>query len=288
MTLHTREHSADPMKEQRNNFRGRGERRGATSKRALSALALSFALAGVFLGEKAVSAAQDGVEIDTTRASLEKWVETRRIISKERQDWALGKEVLEDRIEIVADEIASLRKRIEESEGDIAEADRKRAELLLQNERLKDASSSLEEAILGLEQRTQALIPRLPQPLQERIKPLSQQLPKGEALSLSIRFQNVVGLLNAINKFNTEITHTSEVHDLGWGTSAEVTAMYLGLGQSYYVNADGTSAAVGRPTKEGWEWSPATEQAADIQRAIMILKDEAQPAFVRLPVRIAK
>jgi hypothetical protein len=288
MTLHLQEHSADLMKEQEHNLRGIVERRRVASKRALLALAASCAVAGVFLGEKATSAAQDEFEIDTTRASLEKWVETRRIISKERQDWALGKEVLGDRIEIVADEIKSLRERIEESEGDIAEADRKRAELLLQNEQLKDASASLEEAILGLEQRTLALIPRLPQPLQERIKPLSQQLPKGEALSLSIRFQNVIGLLNAVNKFNTEITHTNEVHDLGWGTSAEVTAMYLGLGQSYYVNADGTSAAVGRPNSEGWEWSAATEQAADVQRAIMILKDEAQPAFVRLPVRVAK
>lgn len=276
------------MNENTNHHRGVPERRRSASKGALLALAVSCGAAGIFLGEKAVSAAQDEVEIDTTRASLEKWVETRRIISKERQDWALGKEVLEDRIEVVADEIASLRKRIEESEGDIAEADRKRAELLLQNEQLKEASASLESAILGLEQRTLALIPRLPQPLRERIKPLSQQLPKGETLSLSIRFQNVIGLLNAVNKFNTEITHTSEVHDLGWGTSAEVTAMYLGLGQSYYVNADGTSAAVGRPGKEGWEWSAATEQAADVQRAIQILKDEAQPAFVRLPVRIAK
>lgn len=222
-----------------------------------------------------------------TRAALEEWVETRRVISKERRDWELGREVLNDRIGVVSEEIDSLRGRISETEASISEADVKHAELVVENERLKEASSSLETSIVELEARTLALLKRLPAPLLERVKPLSQQIPSDPndtKLSLSIRFQNVIGLLNAVNKFDLEISHYSEVHDLGGGESAEVTAMYLGLGQSYFANAAGTKAGVGRPTEDGWEWSLANEDAPEILKALKIRRDEEPASFVRLPI----
>ena len=255
--------------------------------RTLLAFAVSAIAGGALLSATAQSSLQDGEEIDTTRAALEKWVETRRIISKERRDWELGREVLDDRIEVVSDEIESLRTRIKDTEASISEADIKHAELVVENERLKEASRSLESSIVELEARTLAILKRLPGPLLERIKPLSQQIPEDPAetkLSISIRFQNVIGILNAVNKFNLEITHYSEVHDLGGGESAEVTAMYLGLGQSYFANADGTKAGVGRPTEMGWEWSPVNEQAPEVLRALLIRRSEEPAAFVQLPI----
>jgi Protein of unknown function (DUF3450) len=270
------------MKDQSHN------RSGFAAQRLLPLITLGCVVIAL-LCSQALSVEQGDEELDTTRAALEQWVETRRVISKEKRDWALGKEVLNDRIEIVADEIESLQGRIDEAEGDIAEADKKRVELLLENDALKAASASLEESIVELEARTLSLLKRLPVPIIDRVRPLSQQIPADAAetkLSLSIRFQNVIGVLNMVNKYNLEISHNNEVHDIGGGVTAEVTAMYLGLGQSYYTNSNGTVAAVGRPTEYGWQWTPANNMAAEIHQAISILQGEEQASFVQLPISI--
>ncbi|MCB9914104.1 MAG: DUF3450 family protein [Planctomycetes bacterium] len=245
--------------------------------------------AGAFLSAPGLSALRDAEEVDLTRAALERWVETRRVISKERQDWKLGREVLQDRIGVVSEEIESLRGRIGAAEADIAEADVARAALIAQNDDLKAAAATLEDAVAGLEARTLALLPKLPQPLRERVKPLSQQIPSDPSdtkLTLSLRYQNVIGLLNAVNKFNTEITQESEVHELGEGKSAEVSVLYLGLGQGYFVNADGTAAAVGRPADSGWMWAEADHAAPQILQAVQVRREEKPAAFVRLPIVI--
>lgn len=227
--------------------------------------------------------------IERTRTSIEKWVETRRIISKERQDWALGKEMLSERIELVQREIEALEGKIKETQKSISDADKKRVELVDENEALKDAAQALADMVTAFETRTLALNKRLPDPLRERLKPLSQRIPKETTetkLSLSQRFSNVVGILNEINKFNREITVTSEMRILPDGGSAEVTAVYVGLGQAYYTGANGTIAGVGRPAQDGWHWDPANEFATEISDVVSILKNEKVAGFVPVPVKI--
>jgi hypothetical protein len=89
-----------------------------------------------------------------------------------------------------------------------------------------------------------------------------------------------------VNKFNREITVTSEVRTLADGNVAEVTALYIGLGQVYYVGANGTVAGVGRPSQNGWKWEPANDTADRISDAIAILKNEKVADFVPLPVKV--
>lgn len=234
-------------------------------------------------------ASQEPDRIGLARAEIEQWVETRRIISAEQRDWELGRQVLNDRIGMVQREIDALRARIREAEASIAEAERKRAELDAENQRLTDAASALDGAVAALESRTRELLPQLPEPIRERVRPLSQALPAdaaGTTVPLARRYQNVVGILNAVNKFQREIAVTSEVRELGDGTRAEVTVFYLGIGRAYYASADGRYAGVGSGSAEGWTWQPADEAAAAIVRALAILKNEATAAFVRLPLRI--
>ncbi len=238
-----------------------------------------------------LSSAQSGGEskVDQTREALDKWVETRRVISKEKQDWALGKEMLNDRIALVKREIDSLRGKIDDAAKSITEADKKKIDLDAENEKLEAASASLSDIVVKLETRTKALLKRLPEPVRDRVQPLSQRIPEkpdDTKLSLSERFQNVVGILNEVNKFNRNITITSEVRKLGDGATAEVTALYIGIGQAYYVSADGKAAGVGRATDSGWTWTPADDAAPAIAKAIAILKNEQVAAFVQLPVQI--
>jgi hypothetical protein len=65
-----------------------------------------------------------------------------------------------------------------------------------------------------------------------------------------------------------------------------VTALYVGLGQAYYVSANGTMAGVGRPSENGWSWEPSNDAADEITDAIAILKNEKVASFVPLPIKV--
>lgn len=228
-------------------------------------------------------------DTDGVRASLEKWVESRRVISEEQRDWALGKEMVQERIDLVQQEIDSLNDKIADAEKSIGEADKKRVDLVKENDELKAASASLQETVLMLETSTQAFLKRLPEPIRDRVKPLSQRIPddvKDTRLSLAERFQNIIGILNEVNKFSREITLTSEVRSLPDGSSAEVTALYVGISQAYYASADGKIAGTGTASATGWEWSANNAIAGEIMNAIAILKNEQVASFVQLPVEI--
>jgi hypothetical protein len=58
--------------------------------------------------------------------------------------------------------------------------------------------------------------------------------------------------LNEVNKFNREITVSSEVLTLSGGASAEVTALYVGIGKAYYVSRNGSAAGIGTASPDGW------------------------------------
>lgn len=235
------------------------------------------------------SAQETASPIDGTRSTMERWVETRSVIGKEKRDWALGREILNDRIGIVQREIESVQKRIEDAKKSTADADAKKQELAAENARLVAAAAGLSSTIGELETRTRTLLQRLPEPLRERVKLLSQRIPEDASntkLSLSERFLNVVGVLNEVNKFQREVTITSEVRKLADGSSAEVTAVYVGIGQGYYTTANGKAAGLGSATATGWEWQPANAEAPQIQKIIAILKNELPAEFVPVPVKV--
>lgn len=275
-------HNKSTMNHQSNQMQSR-------KRLTIPALAASATLACAgLLAVKATSAPQDSERVETARAALEKWADTRRLISKERNDWALGKEILNDRIALVEREIESLKVRLSETSGSIVEADKKVAELSAEEAQLKEDSAALAGLVWGFEQRTSQLVKRVPPPIAERVKPLSQRLPgtPDNKLSLAERFQNIVGILNEVNKFQRDIALVSEVRVLADGSSAEVTTVYFGLGQAYYATANGKSAGRGSATAEGWIWVPANESAAEISRMIAVLKNEQVASFVSVPLRV--
>ena len=130
------------------------------------------------LAPAVISADKDAGDVDQARTTLKKWVETRRIISQEKRDWALGREVLNGRIDLVQREIDAQRDKIGETEASIAEVYHQRAELIEENEQLKAASEALSSILVGLEARTTELLQRLPNAIRVHVRPLSQRLPK--------------------------------------------------------------------------------------------------------------
>jgi hypothetical protein len=220
------------------------------------------------------------------RMALEKWVETKRLICKERQDWRTEKALLEDRIQLVRRETESLKEAAAQIKNNIGEADQKLAESTAKIDELKAATAGLGQDIVRVEGGVRALLVQVPTPIAERVKPLSQRIPQPGAdtrLGLSERFQNVIGILNEVNKFSREITVTSEVRDQPDGGKAEVSVIYLGLARAYYCNASSGLAGIGRPGPEGWVWEPRNDLAQTVADTIAIYRNEKPAGYVLLP-----
>jgi len=237
------------------------------------------------------SASVQGVEDRTTevRTLLEKWVETRRVISKEQRERALGRETLSGRIRIVGREIESVRARIAELEKSIAEADARHAELAAEDQELVAVSAGLRGSVGDLEGRTRDLLRRLPVPAKDRVRLFSQRIPEDPAatdLRLGRRYESVVAVLNELNKLHNEVTLGRELLELPDGGSAEVSTLYVGLGQGYYVGLSGRAGGTGSAAPDGWRWRAADDAAPRITRALAILGNEQVAGFVPLPIAI--
>jgi hypothetical protein len=233
-------------------------------------------------------AADQAASIDVVRTALGKYIETQQIITKERKEWQQGKEILQARIELVKGETTALREKIKAAEGAMTEADKRKAELFAQNDKLKDSAAQLAATVTGYEADVRKLYKQLPEPLQQKLMPLFQRVPEDPSktrVSVAERFQNMLGILNEVNKANNEITVVYEVRNLADGKPAEVRTMYVGLAQAYFVSARG-EAGIGRPTPEGWRWETANQHAPQVALALEILQAKHSPAFVPLPMKL--
>jgi hypothetical protein len=252
------------------------------------------ALAGLALAAGVCLAAQDARDataaaVESARAALEKRVEIRRAISREASEWTLGRDVLESRIELVQRELDALRAKTGETEASSAGIEAKRAELAAERDALRGDAAELERELATFESGVLELLARCPGPLRERVRPVSQRIPLDPSqtrLSVSERYQYVLGVLNEIHKFQGSITVTSEVRELDDGRSVEVPTLYAGIGAGYFATADLVAAGIGRATPEGWVWSAADDAAARIAAAVAIQKNERVAAFVQLPVSV--
>ena len=246
---------------------------------------------GVWMAATALAAAAGArEEAERARQHLEKWLETQRLHAREEQEWRVGREVLQERVELLRREKASLRERIDQTRAESEQSTARLAELKAQNERLKDGNKPVLEDIKTLELRTLAILPWTPEPVRMRVAPLSQRIPANPAdsrLSLSERYQNVIGTLNELNKAARELVVSGEVRRLADGRQVEVTVFYIGISQAYYVNEKARVAGIGRLGPLGtWEWIERDELVEPIARVLGIYRGEQPAAYVPLPVAV--
>lgn len=223
-----------------------------------------------------------------SRLTMGKWIETQQLIGRERNEWSQGKEILKGRVELIGKEVASLQEKIGQSESSVAESGKTFAGLVEQREELKAASAQLVASVTLMEAEVKKIAPMIPDPVRAKLAPLFARLPEDPSttkVSIAERFQNVLGILNEVNKANSEITVNYEVRTLADGTSSEVQAIYVGLAQAYYISPRG-EAGIGRPSADGWKWESAKASADKILTVLEIIQGKQTPAFVPLPVKI--
>ena len=228
--------------------------------------------------------------IDATRETLTKWVETKQLISKEKSEWASGKDILEDRVRLAQAETTTVRDKLKEISTAVAEAQKKRDELAAQNDKLKATAEKSKAMVIAAEKKLRPLIPQLPEPLREKLKPIIARFPEDSeksTASMAERLQNVLGILDQASAFNSTVASVKELRTFPDGTRAEVTTVYLGLSQAYYTNREGTLAGIGHPGPDGWVWKPDNANGKKILLAVHILEGKEKGAtFIDLPVKI--
>jgi len=253
--------------------------------------ALAFLCSGAMVDARHAAQSGGGGDrptLEETRLAMGKWIETQRILSRERDDWQQGKEILLGRVELLRKEAGTLEERLAETESTVAEAERTRQALQAEREQLEAVTAELVGAVAAMEARVRRLFEILPEPTRTRVQPLRERIPEETSttkVSAAERFQNVLGILNEVNKANHEITVVHEVRNLADGKPSEVRVVYVGLAQAYYVSARG-EAGIGRPTENGWTWTPSQAIAADVLKALDILQGKHTPAFVPLPMTL--
>jgi gas vesicle protein len=239
------------------------------------------------------SATARGAErIDDFRVKMEKWVETRQILSQEKSDWEAEHAMLEATRDLLRDQRAALKEEIAALETSITEADQERVDLLLARGEYRRSIAAMKEWQAELEQRVLGLVPMLPEPLQDKLEPLIVQIPndpEAGRVSLGKRLVNVLGVLLQAEKFDGTATLTGETRAIRAGDEqkVQVRTLYWGLGQAVYVDSQGRAAGLGRPGPEGWVFSEAPGLADDAKLLIDIYEGNVDTIrFVDVPVQI--
>jgi hypothetical protein len=235
------------------------------------------------------AAAESGV--DGFRATLQKWVETRQILSKEKSDWDVEKQTLRDSRDLLLQQKKGLQAEIADLESSSTAADDERRDLLLQRGEYQRVKHEIEQEIRSLEEEVLALAPRLPEPLKQKLDPLLVQIPedpeKPGLPPLSQRLMNVLGVLDQAEKFNSNATFVGETRSVDGGPKVRVRTLYWGLGQAVYVDAQGETAGVGRPGEDGWQFADVPGLAGDAGELLDIFEGDVDVIrFVELPVEV--
>ena len=226
---------------------------------------------------------------DAFRTKMTKWVETRQILSSERSDWIVEKELLESTRDLLRQERDDLRASIKELQEEDAGADEERRQLLLKRADFQRSAEALKLRIRELEQEVLAVAPLLPEPLRDRLELLLVQIPEDPEkteVALGQRLINVLGVLAQAEKWNSTATFVGETRAVGSGDKkVQVRTLYWGLGQAVYVDNSGEVAGIGRPGVDGWVFDDDPAIASDAKLFLDIYEGNVDTiAFVPVPV----
>jgi hypothetical protein len=229
-------------------------------------------------------------DIERFRAKLDKWVEAREILSKERSEWVVDSDYLRATRDLLADEKKALQKEIAEFEALDQDAGEERRMLLVERGGYQRSAQFLAEELVGLERQVLDLAPRLPAPLKKRLEPLLVQIPENPEraeITLGQRLMNVLGVLAQADKWNSTATLVGETRAITGDQKVQVRTLYWGLSQAVYVDARGENAGIGHPTEAGWVFEDDPAIAADAQLLLDIYEGNVDTiSFIPIPVAV--
>lgn len=233
--------------------------------------------------------AQEGA-VGETRALVAKWVEARKLIAREKRDWADEKAMMTQLIARYESELETVDKEIEEAQSSADKAQKEREALLAENDDLIESADRMETLVAGLEKRLRGVLKLFPEPLmRDQLERLVKQMPENSddtRASLSARLQLIVAILQEAQKFNSGIAVVSEIRENEAGEDVQVETIYLGLAYAYFVDQSEKFAGFGVPGEEEWEWTVAPELGARIAKTLAQYNESAPASYTPLPVTV--
>ena len=227
--------------------------------------------------------------LDQTRSVLEKWVETRKSIAELRSDWVVEREIIEGSVEAFERELETLEKQLSQVDEGSSQTDKELVDVEAEKKALRLASDELKVSVAKLETRVKALAPGFPSPVVEKIEPLFNRIPENPddtKLGLSARLQNVVGILNELDKFNGSLTVASELRKTDSGAEVQTRVLYVGLSQAFFIDKTGEFCGYGISSPQGWNWTTQPELAPAISKVIGVYENSEPATFVGLPISV--
>ena len=137
-------------------------------------------------------------EIAITQKKIDKWIETRQIISEERASWLGERAMLEASEGILSDELTALNRAVKLLSESSTMADVERENLQAEREEIERSNEMLAVKVRALEVAVQELSARFPTPLLVKITPLLQNIPEDVSRTkktLGQRLLTVLGVL---------------------------------------------------------------------------------------------
>lgn len=213
-----------------------------------------------------------------------RWIGIEQQAKTLETNWREQRPILEQQLLLLDREQEELTAILENSQDIRDEAEARRLKLLEEQTRLEREQNAVAQTIAAVVVDLETVYDKLPPPLRDA---WSQRIPRlrGELLSSSERLQLIVDLLTQLDDFQNKITLHEAILSSEEGSPYLVRQVYLGLSHGWYVSADGSRAARGYPTEDGWRWRPS-DDAETISEFIAIVEGERPAALISVPVEL--
>ena len=222
-------------------------------------------------------------EIDTL---TQQWTSLEHQKDVLRADWRTQKPILEQQLRLIERETAELTALLETTAAQRDEVEQRRLELLTEQTELEEESTALDASLAQASVTLHSLQRDLPPPLSAAWVDELARLDSNVETSTE-RFRKLIELLGQLEDFEAKITLNEVVMTLGDGQEYVVKQVYLGLSHGWYVTADESVAAAGKPGPDGWLWTPVSD-AAPIATIVGILEQRVDPDFVSIALELAQ
>lgn len=246
-------------------------------------------MAALLTAGLAAMGAESSDKLSATRGTLQTWVETRQLVSKTRSDWQADKETIQQTTLMLERELKGVEDKFSKLSTNNVQAEKERAETEASIKASNEGLAPAQQFAAEFEGKVRALVPRLPDPLKDILKPMLARLPaegSNTTMKATERVQAIVAILNELDKFNNAINVFSEKRKNEAGAEVSVETVYVGLGAGYFVNDSGDFSGMGTPGSAGWEWSNKPDLSGNIREIIRIYRNERPAKFVSLPAAI--
>lgn len=224
--------------------------------------------------------------VEAAQTLVTKWAKIRQETIRIESEWETEKDLLG----AMTNALESRRQALEEQKRSLSGRGlgqrNQLAELAEKNTAAKAGLSQAERQVRELGDELLRHRALLPPRLSRGLEMAFRSLAAPEA-PIAERSQHVATILNRCAQFNRSITTGEEPVVPADGSGEKlIEVVYWGLSCAYGHDRTTGMAYVGRPETDGWVWREKPGIADAVERLIGQARDEADPAFVELPVKV--